>query len=226
VQPSGTPRAVAAVVFDLDGVLVDTEPLWAEAKREVTDAHGGRWRDDAPAAMLGMSGPEWSEYMRDELELPLSAPEIRAQVVDSMLRRIAGGLALLDGAGEAVAALAARWPLGLASSADKPVIEAVLATTGLTRQFQAAVASDEAGRGKPAPDVYLAAVERLGVTPGTAVAIEDSGNGMLAAKAAGMGVIAIPRPHTPVDPAVLQQVDLVLDSITELTPEQVERALH
>jgi HAD superfamily hydrolase (TIGR01509 family) len=221
-----SPRAVAAVVFDLDGVLVDTEPLWADAKREVTDAHGGRWREDAPAAMLGMSGPEWSAYMRDELAIPLAAPEIRAQVVDPMLRRIAAGVPLLDGAGAAVEALAQRWPLGLASSADRPVIEAVLDATGLARFFQSVVASDEAGRGKPAPDVYLAAAARLSVAPDTAVAVEDSGNGMLAAIAAGMGVIAIPRPHTPVDPAILEQADVVLDSTTELTPEQVERALY
>jgi HAD superfamily hydrolase (TIGR01509 family) len=211
-------------VFDLDGVLVDTEPLWADAKREVTDAHGGRWREHAPVAMLGMSGPEWSEYMREELAIPLAAPEIRAQVVEPMLRRIAAGIPLLDGAGEAVRALAQRWPLGLASSADRPVIQAVLDTTGLAECFQAVVASDEAGRGKPAPDVYLAAAERLGVAPDTAVAIEDSGNGMLAAKAAGMAVIAIPRPHTPVDPAILEQADVALDAISELTPERIERA--
>jgi HAD superfamily hydrolase (TIGR01509 family) len=206
-------------------VLVDTEPLWADAKREVTDAHGGRWRADAPTEMLGMSGPEWSEYMRDELNVQLPAAEIRAQVVDGMLRHIASGVPLLDGAGSAVAALADRWPLGLASSADRPVIEAVLRATGLAPLFQAVVASDEAGRGKPAPDVYLAAAERLGVSPDDAVAIEDSGNGMLAAKAAHMGLIAIPRPHTPVDPRILSQADVVLDTIGELTPTEVERAL-
>jgi HAD superfamily hydrolase (TIGR01509 family) len=206
-------------------VLVDTEPLWADAKREVTEAHGGQWRADAPTEMLGMSGPEWSAYMRDRLDIALPAPEIRKQVVDAMLEYIAAGVPLLDGAGAAVAALGERWPLGLASSADRPVIEAVLDATGLASQFQSVVASDEAGRGKPAPDVYLAAADRLGVAPDSAVAIEDSGNGMLAAKAAGMGVIAIPRPHTPVDLIVLGQADVVLDGIGELTPAQVERAL-
>jgi HAD superfamily hydrolase (TIGR01509 family) len=206
-------------------VLVDTEPLWADAKREVSEAHGGRWRADAPAAMLGMSGPEWSAYMRDELDVQLPAPEIRAQVVDPMLQHIAAGVPLLDGARAAVTGLADRWPLGLASSADRPVIEAVLEATGLAPLFQVVVASDEVGRGKPAPDVYLAAAERLGVSPDDAVAIEDSGNGMLAAKAAGMALIAIPRPHTPVDPAVLGRADVVLDAIGELTPAAVERAM-
>jgi HAD superfamily hydrolase (TIGR01509 family) len=225
VQPPGPPRGVAAVVFDLDGILVDTEPFWADAKRDVTEANGGRWRDDAPTAMLGMSGPEWSEWMRQELAVAQPAHEIREQVVQAMLRRIAAGVPLLDGAGEAVRALAARWPLGLASSADRPVIEAVLDATGAARFFQAIVSSDEAGRGKPAPDVYLAAAERLGVAPESSVAIEDSGNGMRAAKGAGMGLIAIPIAHTPVDPDVLATADVVLGSIRELTPEQVERAL-
>jgi HAD superfamily hydrolase (TIGR01509 family) len=217
--------SVAAVVFDLDGVLVDTEPYWADAKREVTQAHGGRWRDSAPTEMLGMSGPEWSRYMHDELAVPLPPEQIRQEVVESMLRRIRAGVALLDGAREAVAALAERWPLGLASSADRPVIEAVLETTGLARFFKTTVSSDEAGRGKPAPDVYLAAAERLGVPPNEAVAIEDSTNGMRAAKAAGMGLIAIPIAHTPVDPDVLATADVVLEHIRDLTPEQVERAL-
>lgn len=225
MQPLATPRAVAAVVFDLDGILVDTEPFWADAKHEVTDANGGRWRADAPTAMLGMSGPEWSQWMHDDLGVPLPADEIRAQVVEGMLRRIRAGLSLLDGAGDAVASIAARWPVGLASSADRPVIEAVLEATELSVYFRAIVSSDEAGRGKPAPDVYLAAAERLGAAPEATVAVEDSGNGMRAAKAAGMGLIAIPIAHTPVDPDVLAQADVVLTAITELTPAQVERAL-
>ena len=216
---------VAAVVFDLDGILVDTEPYWAAAKLEVTERHGGRWRDSAPVEMLGMSGPEWAQFMHDELAVALPPEQIRDEVVDSMLRRIAAGVPLLDGARDAVTALAERWPLGLASSADRPVIEAVLDATGLSSFFRTWVASDEAGRGKPAPDVYLAAVERLGVAPQAAVAVEDSSNGMRAAKAAGLGLIAIPIAHTPVDPDALASAGVVLESIRELTPEQVDRAL-
>jgi HAD superfamily hydrolase (TIGR01509 family) len=216
---------VAAVVFDLDGILVDTEPYWAAAKLEVTEAHGGLWRDSAPVEMLGMSGPEWAQFMHDDLAVPVPPERIRDEVVESMLRRIAAGVPLLDGASEAVSALAERWPLGLASSADRPVIEAVLEATALTPFFQVYVASDEAGRGKPAPDVYLAVVARLHVDAAAAVAIEDSSNGMRAAKAAGMRLIAIPIDHTPVDPEVLASADVVLDTIRELTADQVERAL-
>jgi HAD superfamily hydrolase (TIGR01509 family) len=219
--------AVDAVAFDLDGVIVDTEPYWADAKQEVVLEAGGTWKDDAPIAMLGMSGPEWSQYLHEELGVPLEPEEIRSRVVDAMLRRLQQGAPLLPGAREAVKATAARWPLALASSADRPVIETVLEVTGLRRYFQVVVASDEAGRGKPAPDVYLAAAERLGVDPHRAVAVEDAPNGIRAAKAAGMGVIAIPNPHAPADEAVLGTADLVLGSVGELTAQLVERAaLH
>jgi HAD superfamily hydrolase (TIGR01509 family) len=215
---------VAAVVFDLDGVLVDTEPLWADAKHELVREAGGRWSPDAPTAMLGMSGPEWSQYMRDELAVPLPAPEIARRVVDGMLRRLEADVPVIAGARDAVTAIAARWPLALASSADRPVIEAALQSAGLAQLFDVIVPSEAAGRGKPAPDVYLAAAAGLGVQPDAAVAIEDSANGMRSAKAAGMGLIAIPNPHTAVDPAALALADVLLDTITELNPETVERA--
>jgi HAD superfamily hydrolase (TIGR01509 family) len=216
--------AVAAVVFDLDGVLVDTEPYWADAKRELVADAGGEWREDAATEMLGMSGPEWSEYMRKELGVPLEADEIGRRVVDGMLGRIAEGVPLLPGAREAITAIAERWPVAIASSADRPVIEAVLRETELESFVDVVVSSGETGRGKPAPDVYLAAAEQLGVAPQAAVAIEDSGNGMLSAKAAEMALIAIPNPNTAVDDSALAQADVVLSSIAELTPEAVERA--
>jgi HAD superfamily hydrolase (TIGR01509 family) len=205
-------------------VIVDTEPFWADAKREVSTEAGGHWSDKAPEEMLGMSGPEWSQYMHDELGVSLAPEEIRRRVVDAMLRRLAEGAPLLPGAREAVEAIGARWPLALASSADRPVIETVLEVTGLTRFFKVVVASDEAGRGKPAPDVYLAAAKRLGADPRQMVAIEDSPNGVRAAKAAGMAVVAIPNPSSGSDEAVLATADVVLGSVVELTPEVVERA--
>jgi HAD superfamily hydrolase (TIGR01509 family) len=215
----------AAVAFDLDGVLVDTEPLWAEAKHAIVRESGGRWRADAPTAMLGMSGPEWSGYMHEALAVPLAVDEIGRRVVEQMLRRLGSGVPALPGAREAVEAIAARWPLALASSADRPVIEAVLAATGLDGFFQVVVSSGEAGRGKPAPDVYLAAADRLGFEPTSMVAVEDSRNGMRSARDAGMGVVAIVNPSTPVDDAALAAADVVLHSATELTPQVIEDAL-
>ncbi|HEX4735703.1 MAG TPA: HAD family phosphatase [Thermoleophilaceae bacterium] len=216
--------AVAAVAFDLDGVIVDTEPFWADAKREVVLEAGGKWKDDAPTAMLGMSGPEWAHYLRDELGVPLSGSEIRERVVGLMLARLRGGVPLLPGAGDAVKRVAERWPLALASSADRPVIEAVLEAAGLAGFFQVVVASDEVGRGKPAPDVYLAAAQRLGADARHVVGIEDSPNGMRAVKAAGMALVAIPNPSTDVGDDVLRTADVVLGSVSELTTDVVERA--
>ena len=215
---------VSAVVFDLDGILVDTERVWTEAKHALVLEAGGRWRDDAEAAMFGMSGPEWSAYIRRDLAVGLPAEEIRRRVVDEVLRRFDERVPVIPGAPEAVTAIAERWPVGLASSADRPVIDAVLRALGLADVFSASVASDEAGRGKPAPDVYLAAAARLGVAPEAAVAVEDSPNGMRSAKAAAMALIAIPHPVTDGRAVALELADVVLDSIGELTPRTVEQA--
>ena len=191
-----SPR-VAAVVFDMDGVIVDTEPVWNEAKREVSTAAGGRWESRAGTDMLGMSGPEWAAYLHDEMGVPLPPEEIARRVVEGMVRRLGEHVPVIPGAPEAVARIAARWPIALASSADRPVIEAVLDHAGIAAHFSATVTSEEAGKGKPAPDVYLEAVRRLGVPPAEAVAVEDSPNGMRSAAAAGMGLIAVPEPERP-----------------------------
>ena len=218
---------VSAVVFDLDGVLVDTERLWTDAKHALVVEAGGRWRVDAEAAMFGMSGPEWAAYIRDDLAVALPAEEIRGRVVAGVLQRLRERVPEIPGARQAVIAVAERWPVGLASSADRPVIDAILSTLDLADVFRASLASDEAGRGKPAPDVYLAVAERLGVRPEATVAIEDSPNGMRSARAAGMGLIAIPHPVTDGRAVALELADVVLDSISELTPDAVERvALH
>lgn len=217
---------VAAVVFDLDGVLIDSEPVWDAAKHEVTERAGGRWREGAGIEMLGMSGPEWAEFMRTELEIPLPFEEIGRRVVEGVLTRLAEHVPLMPEARPTLEGIAARWPLALASSADRPVIDTVLAVAGAAALFAATVSSAEAGRGKPAPDVYLEAARRLGVEPDTAVAIEDAGNGMRSAVAAGMTLIAIPNVNTPVEPEALDLADLVLGRLGELTPEVVERAAH
>jgi HAD superfamily hydrolase (TIGR01509 family) len=215
---------VIAVIFDMDGVLVDTEPVWSEAKHELVTEAGGHWSPDAPVAMLGMSGPEWAQYLHDDLGVPLGPEEIRQRVVDGVLRRLESSVPVIPGVPEAVASIAARWPLAVASSADRPVIEAALAHAGIRDRFDAIVASDEAGAGKPAPDVYLAAASRLGVAPTAAVAVEDSPNGIRSASAAGMGVVAIPNPHAPMDASALALADVVLDTIERLTPAVVEQA--
>ncbi len=210
-----------AVVFDLDGVLLDSEQLWNEAKRAITDAAGGRWREEAPLVMLGMSSPEWSAYMRDELAVPLSAARINDLVVERMTAGYAEGLPLLPGAVAAVRGLAARWPLGLASSSNREIIDAFLELSGLASSFRVTLSSEQVGRGKPAPDVYLAAARELAVAPDRCVAVEDSSNGLRAAAAAGMAVIAVPNPHYPPDDDALALAAASVAIPAELTPELI-----
>jgi HAD superfamily hydrolase (TIGR01509 family) len=217
---------VAAVIFDLDGVLLDSEPVWNEARESLTRESGGRWSAQAVRDMMGMSSLEWSRYMHDELAVPLASPEISREVVRRVSDRYADGLPLIDGAVGSVRALAARWPLGLASSANREIIDRALELSGLEPLFAATVSSEEVAQGKPAPDVYLEAAARLGVRPISAVAVEDSTNGLLSARAAGLALIAIPNREFPPTSAALAAADVVLPSLRELTPATVERVEH
>lgn len=212
---------IEAVIFDLDGVLVQTEEVWDEVRRELAVERGGRYDAEAQRAMMGMSSLEWSEFMHEELGIPEPPEQISAEVVRRMERRYRERLPLIEGAREAVERLAARWPLGLASSSNRPLIDAVLELSGLAEHFQATVSSEEVARGKPAPDVYLGAARRLGVAPERCAAIEDSHSGIRSAKEAGMRVIAIPNPSFPPGADALAEADAVLDSLSQLRPETV-----
>ena len=215
---------IDAVVFDLDGVLLDTEELWDEARRQLAEERGGRWHEQAQRAMMGMSSPEWSRYMHDEIGLPDPPEEIAAEVVRRLEELYRERLPVIPGAIEAVRRLGQRWPLGVASSSNRPLIDLFIELTGTAALFQATVSSEEVARGKPAPDVYLEAARRLGVDPGRAVAIEDSENGIRSAAAAGMHVIATPNRAFPPSAEALALASVVLDSIEELQPEVVEHA--
>ncbi len=212
---------IDAVVFDLDGVIIDSEQVWDEARRLLAQERGGRWTETASRDMMGMSSIEWSRYMHDVIGLREPPEEISEEVV----RRLEGAyrrkLPLLDGAPAALRSLAACWPLGLASSSNRPLIDLVLELAGLTSLFRATVSSEEVARGKPAPDVYLEAAARLGVEPDRCAAIEDSQAGIASAKAAGMRVVALPNPHFPPGEDALGIADAVVASPAELRPEIV-----
>jgi HAD superfamily hydrolase (TIGR01509 family) len=210
-----------AVIFDLDGVLVDSEVVWDDARRELARELGGTWRKDAQRAMMGMSSAEWSRYMREELGVPLSAEEISARVVERVENLYRERLPLIRGAREAVVALGGHWPLAIASSANRSIIDLVLELAGLADWFGATVSSEEVPRGKPAPDVYLEAARRIERDPAGCVVVEDSANGLRAGLAAGMRVIAIPNRAFPPDKQALEVADVVLHSIEELRPEVV-----
>jgi HAD superfamily hydrolase (TIGR01509 family) len=214
--------AIEAVVFDLDGVLVDSEHVWDEVREELARERGGRWHERAQADMMGMSSTEWSRYMHDVVGLSASPAEINDEVVRRMQARYADDLPLIDGAVEAVERLAGSFRLTLASSSNRPLIDAVLVEAGLERFFEATISSEEVARGKPAPDVFLEAARRLGVAAERCAAIEDSGNGLRAAHAAGMRVIAIPNRRYPPPAEALSLADVRLDSLDDLSLEVVE----
>jgi HAD superfamily hydrolase (TIGR01509 family) len=215
---------IDAVVFDLDGVIIDSEQLWDEVREGLARERGGRWSDQAQADMMGMSSTEWSRYMHEAVGLPEPPEEINREVVRRMLDRYSQGLPLIDGAVDAVKRLAARWPLGLASSSNRELIDHVLELAGLAPYFKVTVSSEEVERGKPAPDVYLEAARRLGVQASRSVAIEDSASGIRSAHAAGMQVVAIPNRAFPPPADVLALASVVLESIKELDPEVVTGA--
>ena len=217
-------RGIAAVVFDLDGVLLDSEAAWVGVKKEFTEETGGHWKEEAQWDMLGMSSIEWSRYMHDELGVPVPPEQISSEVADRLAQQYRERLPLLPGAVEAVRSLARQWPLGLATSSNRNVIDLVLEKAGLADVFAATVSSEEVERGKPAPDVYLETARRLSVEPAECVAVEDSTNGIRSAHAAEMAVIAVPNRDFPPEPEALGLADLTLDSLEELTPERV-RAL-
>jgi HAD superfamily hydrolase (TIGR01509 family) len=213
---------IEAVVFDLDGVILDTEELWDETRESLARERGGRWSERAQADMMGMSSSEWSRYMHDVVGLAEHPDEINREVVQRMLERYKDELPLIPGAVEAVRRLAARWPLAVASSSNREIIDGALEAAGLTQSFRSTVSSEEVARGKPAPDVYLEAARRLGFEPASCAAIEDSSSGLRSADAAGMRVIAIPNRRYPPEEDALRLAAVVLSSIDELTTDVVE----
>jgi HAD superfamily hydrolase (TIGR01509 family) len=214
--------SVDAVVFDLDGVLIQTEEIWDEVRGDYIVRLGGRYDEEAQRAMMGMSSKEWSAYLAEELGVPRTAEQVNADIVALMAASYGEHLPLIDGAVEAVERLAGAFTLGVASSSNRELIDLVLELSGLGRYFRATVSSEEVPRGKPAPDVYLEACRRLGVDPARAAAVEDSHAGIASAKAAGMRVIAIPNPAYPPGDEALAQADLVLGSLTDLTPKAIQ----
>ena len=221
-MPGANP--IEAVVFDMDGVLVDTEHLWDEVREQLTDEWGGRYTPGAQRAMMGMSSPEWSRYLHETVGLREPPDVINAEVVRRMLERYERDLPVIPGAPEAVERLHARgYALAVASSSNRELIDTVLHVLPVGRLFSVTVSSEEVSRGKPAPDVYLEAARRLDVEPARCTAVEDSGSGIRAAHAAGMRVLAYPNRHYPPGPEELRLADRVVESL-DAVPDAVEEA--
>lgn len=219
-RPSGD--VIHAVVFDLDGVLIDSEPVWEEVRHGLVEERGGRWLPEAQSRLMGMSTPEWARYLREDLGVDLPPEQIAAAVVDRMAARYARQLPLMPDATNTLGRVGQRWRLALANSSPRALIDTVLATAGWTWLFDVTISTEEVGSGKPAPDVYLATVERLKVTARSAVAIEDSTNGLRSAAAAGLRLIAVPRPSYPPAADALNGADLVLTRLSDLSVAAIE----
>lgn len=213
---------IGAVVFDLDGVLIGSEPLWAEVRQRFALRHRGRWEADSQRRMMGMSSGEWAAFMHEDLGVVLAPEEIVAGVLREMSSEYRRRLPLLPGAREAVLRLSDRWPLGLASSANRALIDLVLDESRLTSSFSVTLSTEEVGRGKPAPDVYLEVARRLDLEPRRCAGVEDSTNGLRALRAAGMRTIAVPNRDFPPDPEVLASADAVLPDLEALTFEVID----
>jgi HAD superfamily hydrolase (TIGR01509 family) len=213
---------IEAVVFDMDGVLLESEEVWDAVRERYVRERGGRYDDEVQRAMMGMSGPEWSAYLADDAGVSGTPEQINADVVAFMLEAYARELPLVPGAADVVRRIAAQFPLALASSSNRAIFEEVLRLARIADCFQATVSSEEVPRGKPAPDVYLEAARRLGVQPEDCAAVEDSHAGIRSAKSAGMRVIAIPNASYPPDAGALALADIVLESLDQLTPGRIE----
>jgi HAD superfamily hydrolase (TIGR01509 family) len=212
---------IQAVVFDMDGVLIQSEEVWDAVRERFVRERGGRYDDEIQRAMMGMSSTEWSAFLHEVAGVSDDPEEINAEVVRRMLAAYRDHLPLLPGAVDAVKRIAAAFTLGLASSSNRELIDTVLDVAGLAGSFAATVSSEEVAHGKPAPDVYLEAARRLGLAAGACAAIEDSHGGIRSAKAAGMRVVAIPNPTYPPDAEALGLADVTLDSLEELTAARV-----
>jgi HAD superfamily hydrolase (TIGR01509 family) len=212
---------IEAVVFDLDGVLIDSEPVWEQVRRQLVAERGGHWAPDAQRRIMGMSTGEWARYLSEDLGVDLPPESVAELVIERMAARYTDRLPLMPGAVEAVRRLAADWPLGLASSSPPSLIGTVLDAASLRACFAAVMSTEQVARGKPAPDIYLAVADQLGRRPQRCAAVEDSANGLRSAAAAGLRVIAIPHPRYPPGQDALGQAAVVLPGLAQLTPDVI-----
>jgi HAD superfamily hydrolase (TIGR01509 family) len=214
---------IRAVVFDLDGVIIDSEEVWEEVRREYVAEHGRAFLPDSQDRMMGMSTGEWSRHLAEEVGVPRAPEQVAADVLGRMAERYASDLPLIPGSVEAVRRIGERFMLALASSSARILIDQVLATAGLTDAFPVTLSTEEVPRGKPYPDVYLAAAEKLGLSPSVCAAVEDSSNGLRSAAAAGLAVVAVPHGVYPPAPDALAGASLIVSDLSSLTVEAIDK---
>jgi HAD superfamily hydrolase (TIGR01509 family) len=215
-------QVIQAVVFDMDGLLVDSEPAWFEARRELLSQFGKRWTDADQERLMGVRTSTWVDYLSRGLEGAMRSEEVLDNIVGIMAASYERGeVPLLPGATQALEYCVARYRVGLASGSPRLLIDAALTGADWQRYFEEVVSSDECAHGKPAPDVYLEILSRMSVSAEQAVVVEDSSAGILAGKAANAKVIAIPRGYTSYDDPAIGKADARIASLHSL-PEALE----
>lgn len=212
---------IQAIIFDMDGLLIDSEPVWDKARSIMAAEIGIDWNTDDHKAVMGVSTKEWVAYMINRLRLTLSPTEVEFHIIDQMVELYKMRIPYLPGAVDAVALADAHFPVGLASGSPRCLIETVTEDDALKGRFQCILSGDQVEHGKPSPDVYLETARQMKVRPEACVCLEDSGNGILAGKNAGMKVIAVPDPRFPPDAQKLQLADVVLSSLQEFSLETI-----
>ena len=218
---------IAAVIFDLDGVIVDSEIWWDEVRQRFAAERGRPWGEADRIAVMGANSRGWRRIMRERLALDEPEERIERAIVGGVVDRFAAeGPPIIEGAAEAVRRIADGWPVAVASSAHRDVIDAALRSVGLTEHLPVIVSSDEVEHGKPEPDVYLEAARRLGVAPERCLVVEDSYNGVRSGRAAGMTVVLVPNRSIPPAEGTHELADLVLDSLADLDPAHVGPAVR
>lgn len=210
---------IEAIIFDMDGLLIDSEPCWDEARRIMAATAGVAWNKDDHKAVMGVSTNEWVEYMIKRLALDMPAAEVEETIIATMRDLYNERIPFLPGAEQAVTLAAKSYPLGLASGSPQRLIDTVTGSPSLRDKFRVILSGDQFLHGKPAPDIYLAAARALGVKPEHCVCLEDSGNGILAGANAGMKVIAVPDKRFMPSKEKLKRADVILGSLTEFSHE-------
>jgi HAD superfamily hydrolase (TIGR01509 family) len=210
-----------AVIFDMDGVLVDSEIYWRKSREEFAAALGKVWTTDDQRAAMGRNTIEWAQVMQERLSLDMSLERIMADVKARVIAHYEQRLPVLPGALEAVQTTRSAYRVALASGSPTEIIQEVMRLTGLDSVFEHIVYGDDMPNGKPAPDIYLETARRLGIPPAICLGIEDSSNGVRSVKAAGMTCIAVPSPGFTLPDEILKMADLVLPSLEGFSVEMI-----
>lgn len=214
---------IEAIIFDMDGLLIDSEPVWDKARGIMAAEAGIDWNTDDHKAVMGVSTHEWVSYMTARLKLDMSPESLEKHIVDQMVSLYEQQIPYFPGAVEAVALSADHYITGLASGSPRGLIDTVTGDKALKGKFNAIISGDQVENGKPSPDIYLAVTEMLGVAPSKCVCLEDSGNGILAGKNAGLKVIAVPDSRFSPSMEKLNQADVILASLSEFSLRTLEQ---